>query len=267
MDDTTENTQVIKSVSIENLLSQRDAIIKRFTQILTLLTEAQQIAEAAHLQVPGFSIPGAGHWQTFNEKTLEDVQKKVDASAWSYLMKESGNMAFLDAKARSEWTDKLRTYDVPPLTFDNIEATFQDLHVNRQDMFNRGVLNIFKGLSWDYKTNSPWKFGKRLIVTYISSWNGNADKLDDLMRAFCVLDGKPEPEYRNSISKEVRELRYKTFQGVITTPYFTLRTHKNGNGHITFTRTDLVEKMNRILMIYFPFSIPDARTPKEKRDS
>ena len=43
-----------------------------------------------------------------------------------------------------------------------------------------------------------------------------------------------------------------------------LRTHKNGNGHITFTRLDLVEKLNHILAIYYPFSIPDARRPKER---
>ena len=254
--DTEDTTQLIKSVSIENLLSQRDAIIKRFSHILTLLTEAQQIAEVAHLQVPGFSIPSSGHWQSFNEKALEEVRKKVDASAWQYLMNESGNMAFMDAKAREEWQEKMRAYDVPPLTYDNIKATFQELHANRRDLFNRGVLNIFKGLSWDYKTNSPWKFGKRLIVTYVTSWNGNADKLDDLMRAFCVLDGKPEPEYRNSVSKEVRELRYKTFQGTIETPYFTLKTHKNGNGHLTFTRPDLVEKLNKILHVFYPYAIP-----------
>lgn len=258
-------TELIKSVSIENLLSQRDAIQERFSRILALLTEAKQIAEAAHLVVPGFFVSGSGHWSAFNETELEHLQKKIDASAWQYLMNESGNMAFMDAKAREEWTDKIRKYDVPPLTYDNIKATFCDLHAGRQEMFNRGVLNIFKGLSWDYKTNSPWKFGKRLIVRYISGWNGNADKVDDLMRAFCVLDGKPEPEYRNSVSEEMRALRYKTLQGIITTPYFTLRTHKCGTGHIAFTRPDLVEKLNFILAIYFPFSIPDARTPKERK--
>ena len=72
--DTEDTTQLIKSVSIENLLSQRDAIIKRFSHILTLLTEAQQIAEVAHLQVPGFSIPSSGHCQSFNEKALEEVR-------------------------------------------------------------------------------------------------------------------------------------------------------------------------------------------------
>jgi hypothetical protein len=28
-------------------------------------------------------------------------------------------------------------------------------------VFERAVINVFKGLSWDYKSNSPCKFGKK----------------------------------------------------------------------------------------------------------
>jgi len=32
-------------------------------------------------------------------------------------------------------------------------------------VFERGVINVFKELSWDFKTNSPCKFGAKIIVT------------------------------------------------------------------------------------------------------
>jgi len=34
--------------------------------------------------------------------------------------------------------------------------------------------------------------------------------------------------------------------------YFHLRWFKNGNGHLTFKRADLVEQMNRILAKHYP---------------
>lgn len=34
--------------------------------------------------------------------------------------------------------------------------------------------------------------------------------------------------------------------------YFHLRWFKNGNGHLTFSRPDLVEAMNRILAKHYP---------------
>ncbi|ELZ8657404.1 DUF4942 domain-containing protein [Salmonella enterica] len=46
----------------------------------------------------------------------------------------------------------------------NILSTFEQLHHNKQDVFERGIINVFKGLSWDYKTNNPCCFGKRIIV-------------------------------------------------------------------------------------------------------
>ncbi|SAG85554.1 Uncharacterised protein [Enterobacter hormaechei] len=42
--------------------------------------------------------------------------------------------------------------------------TFEQLHHNKQDVFERGIINVFKGLSWDYKTNNPCYFGKKIIV-------------------------------------------------------------------------------------------------------
>ena len=79
-------------------------------------------------------------------------------------MSESGLRTFMDAQARKEWGEKVYSHDVPPLTFENITATFTNLHGARGDMFERGVLGLFRSLSWNYKTNEPFKFGKRVIM-------------------------------------------------------------------------------------------------------
>ncbi len=73
-------------------------------------------------------------------------------------------------------------------------------------MFERGVINVFKGLSWDYKTNSPCKFGSKIIVNNlvrwdqwgISSyqWNAGRSPWLTLERMLHLLSGKPIPDNR-----------------------------------------------------------------------
>lgn len=51
--------------------------------------------------------------------------------------------------------------DIPAVSEANILSTFEQLHQSKGEVFERGAINVFKGLSWDFKSNSPCKFGKR----------------------------------------------------------------------------------------------------------
>lgn len=59
------------------------------------------------------------------------------------------------------------------------------------DVFECGIINVFKGLSWDYKTNSPCSFGKKIIINnlvtynrweFSMNWGWRRDQLADLER-------------------------------------------------------------------------------------
>jgi len=54
-------------------------------------------------------------------------------------------------------------------------STFEQLPLNKGEVFERGVRNVFKGVSWNVKTNSPCKFGAKIIVT------GLIDRLNDII--------------------------------------------------------------------------------------
>jgi hypothetical protein len=97
------------------------------------------------------------------EKALPSVTRNIDRSIWRDLMLKSGMMALMDAQAV---TSGIRTWrrDLPAISEANILSTFEQLHLNKMDVFERGIINVFKGLSWDYKTNSPCSFGKKIIV-------------------------------------------------------------------------------------------------------
>jgi Domain of unknown function (DUF4942) len=167
-----DDTQsVVQSVSIENMLRQRTGVLDRISRAIDLLEEARTIALAAGVGFPSVELSaGNRRWSyrasyVSNTADAKDIaQKDVDQGAWRHLMNESGLRTLMDATARAEWDEQLDKFKFPDLTAENIRATFQMLHATRGDMFDRGVIRCFKQLSWDYKTNNPFRFGKRIIL-------------------------------------------------------------------------------------------------------
>lgn len=272
----------VKSVSIENMVRMRQAVMDRFSQAITLLEEADSMAAAAHVGFPNLEIATHGRGRTGTAITSPDarasIRREIDRVAWAYLMDESGLRTFMDAEARKKWTQQLYdTGEIPELTAENVRATFQTMHAARREMFERGVIGCFRRLSWDYKTNNPFRFGKRVILTSVVSvrpWRCNrtgarglsvyaghdrANELDDLLRVFHVLDGKPEPDHRQGCYRMVSDAIEGREWGTVT-EYFSLAWFKNGNGHLTFKRLDLVEKLNAIIAKHFPGALAHERS-------
>jgi hypothetical protein len=271
---------MVRSVSIENLLNQRDAVRVRLGQAIALLQEASGIARGARLGVCDVEVALGGRKQDririvggYKEDAQQEIlavwMKAIDAGAWGYLMNESGLRSFMDAQARKKWDEAVHEHDVPELTQANIEATFETLHASRGDMFERGVLEVFRRLAWDYKTNTPFKFGKKIILNYLidsygkgpgKSYRSNTsttDELDDLDRVMHILDGKPEPDVRNGWAARMNASGLGNFAGA-KGAYFSLQWYRKGTGHVVFDRMDLVEKMNQILTKHYPNALADA---------
>ncbi|MCO5399742.1 DUF4942 domain-containing protein [Ralstonia soli] len=259
-----KSSDLVKSLSITNLANRRAAVAERIRTALDLLTEAEQLAKTAHLGFPRLVLDDSHALRGAQALTGEyasraDAQKAilhtVDAQGWDYLLSESGLRTFMDARAREQWHQQIREGEVPELTAANIEATFTELHGARGDMFERGVIQCFRRLSWNYRTNQPFRFGKRIIVTSLVSHgfpNHRAiNELDDLMRVFHVLDGKPEADHRHSVYYLVDGARQQG-QTEAENDYLRLQWFKNGNGHLTFKRPELIEKMNLILAKHYP---------------
>jgi len=260
---------LVKSVSLENLANQRTAVAERLRTALTLIDEAKTIAEAGNLGFPDLRQ----HMSYRTDHSITDgladnltrMLNIVDAGGWRFLMAESGLRTFMDAETRKRWDDDLEKSTIPELTPENIAATFRALYDHRGMMFEDGVVKCFKSLSWHYKTNLPQKFGKRFILTHLSYPFGvnhhSCDKLDDLVRIFHVLDGKPEPDHRQGmysiLGSGFRE--QSDWPKTLETEYIAIRIFKNGNGHITFKRSELVDHLNRMIGRRYPGALPEPR--------
>lgn len=258
--------ELVKSISIDNLLNQREAVIDRFRRAQALLAEAEQVAAAAGItaEYKTFHTLAVGEWHrcdvTEGEKGLALIIKRMDAWAWDKLLHESGIRTFMHADARKKWDDQIRKLDCPPLTREAIADTFQLLYASRGQMMEDGVVDVFRRLSWHYKTNLPQKFGKRLVITSLASpdgspshWGNATNSLDDLVRVFCLMDGKPEPDHRQGMHSQIYGAKRERF---LDHEYFTLRWFKNGNGHLTFKRADLVDQLNQIVAKRYPGALP-----------
>lgn len=265
----TQATDLVKSISVENMLRQRDAVMERIAEAKRLIDEADDIAEKAGLGVVSghiadrYSHSGARFGQV---DFVEQMRKRIDASGWQLLMNESGIRTLMDAEARKQWDTSVYDLKTPDLTLENVTSTFTVLRDGRAELFERGVIACFRGLSWDYKTNQPFKFGKRIVMRYLfqaqtgpymQSVNHHAaDKLDDLVRVFSVLDGKPEPDHRNGMHSHLWSAASKRpVERFLDLEYFEIKWFKNGNGHVTFKRLDLVEKINKIIAKAYPNAI------------
>jgi hypothetical protein len=263
---------LVKSVSIDNLLNQRAAVLDRLAAVRVALLEIDALAAAIEAEAPRRSFYWSASGALVNSRgdayklriTSDDgiaaATVEFDRMAWRHLMHASGLRSLMDATAREKWEKSLDGGDFPPLTRENIEATFARLYDARGDMFERGVIEVFRRLSWCYKTNLPHKFGKRIILTGITGTYGNrsCDYLDDLVRVLHVLDGKPEPDHRQGTYAVLSAagLTYQDRRGVAETEYYSIRTFKNFSGHVTFKRLDLIEQMNRIIARHYPGALP-----------
>lgn len=290
-------TELVPSVSVENLVNQRAAVIERCTEAVLLIREAAKIAAAGNLGMPRFNVSGSyggrdcqvadsflsprrdGSTYEQDAKTIAEVAKvvrlAVDSGGWQYLMHESGLRSLMDADARKKWDAAISEGDIPELTGQNVRSTFAMLHDSRGEMFERGVIACFRALSWVHKTNLPQKFGKRIVITYMRSavsggkWGSTGislgyanydrcNRLDDLSRVFSVLDGKPEPDHRQGWYERLTKCD-KTTDADAADDYMTVKSYRNGNCHITFLRSDLVDRMNKIIAKHYPGALPEPK--------
>lgn len=254
-------TDVVCSTSIERIVSGRKAALAQIEALIQNLDDISTLTRC----IGGKTALDWAMKQEFRygcwlmekpETAMKAITRNLDRGIWRDFMKKSGMLSFMDAQARDQWYNSLEKDDIPAVSEANILSTFEQLHHNKQEFFERGIINVFKGLSWDYKTNNPCYFGKRIIVNnlvkhdrwgYSLNRGWRRDQLADLERMLYLLDGKAIPDSRHDVSIRFMDfVRDNPHQQVFEDDLFTIRYFQKGSGHITFKHLDLVEKMNDI---------------------
>lgn len=274
--------EIIPSISIEALLRRRDAAVERALQAIELLRDGEAIAAEGGFGFVDITMAKhysntvqhrlCGHYADHDTDTV--LRREIDRGCWTMLMEQSGLRSVMNAETRQRWDAQLAGDDVPPLTWDNIKATFGELHARRGQMLEDGVIAVFKSLSWDYKTNHPSYLGRRLILKYVTSASYRigrfgpvnhrmTDQLDDLPRVISVLHGKPEADHRTGWYHLVSEATRGN--GIAENDTLQVRLYGNGNGHLLFKDEAAVDRLNRIIARRFPDALPASRESRRRR--
>ncbi|WP_342338949.1 DUF4942 domain-containing protein, partial [Citrobacter portucalensis] len=261
-------SEVIPSVSIDLIITQRNYALDVYQQGLDMIHQAHKLMKEVSKEKLYIFKEIARNGVDHDDSTYSAnrMKRALDAGIWQRLMNDTGMKTLMSHQQINEWDKQLDSKDMPEVTRDNVIASFTALHENKADMFEKGVVDLFKKLSWDYKTNCPCKLGEKIIVNYMvgSSYNVSwtptdegRNKLNDLEKMMCVLDGKNVPDHRIAAGEkfynftQVNQWSGEKYEH----EYFSVKYFKKGSGHIHFKRSDLVERLNEIISKAFPNAI------------
>ncbi|EBS3320931.1 DUF4942 domain-containing protein [Salmonella enterica] len=268
---TASTTEVIPSVAIDRIIAQRNEGIALFMQAIECLESSRKILREAsgHDFLYGFedAVTDAVRRADKPEENRKNISRFADRKIWHRLMTDTGMYTFMSSCQCDEWNKQLKSETCPEITLDNVLATFRHMNARKMQTFEQGLIDVYRNLSWDYKTNNPCRLGKRIIVSnllyrwsdgHVSLDHSGREKIDDLARPFYLLEGRNIPDFRHSTGT-----LYSDFLGaginvgeLFDGEYFTVRGFLKGTVHITFKSPDLVEKLNDIIARHYPGALP-----------
>jgi hypothetical protein len=267
-------SELIKSISIQALLIERDRAHKALEDLLTIYNSFQgsNFIEFDKVAFGSKRYRDIGMFRLsdrYPKGAINSAKDRLNAMLWKRLMDESGMKTFMSAPKVEEWDKLVREEDqhknLPPLTEESIKATFEALHCDKDKMFKHSVINVFNNLSWCHKSNQPQKFGKRIIIANIGSHFGNTaqDRINDLEKAMRVLNQQKVKDYRQGAGTIIHSTwMYKDRQATLEFDMFTAKLFKNSNCHITFKSPGLVELLNGLIATAYPNALPPIKYKK-----
>lgn len=254
-------TEIIPKASIIQLAGARDRALAAYAaaaeRIAAANTAAKTVATAPGLgrYIPIPTLELSTHRQSTSAETY---RKEVDRAFWLHVMDKSGLGALMGAKQKEAWRDTLDN-DPPAFEIDTVAATFDGLRASAGSIFRQSIVDVFERLPRAYRSHDGFKFGARIVQEYaVSRWSGKfswvhrsrgcpREALDDLDRAFHLLDGRPQAERISDTAAAAMSRGDTEHEGA----YFRLRWFRNGNLHIWLRREDLTREANRLLADHY----------------
>lgn len=258
-------------LSIETAVDLRSQVEAHIRAAAEQLRAAQKLTQKFGCDLAYACGPEAHRWAYTGSANLvrgkeEDIAlvcKYVDSEIWSYLFEHADLARVMSTDAINQFRADVHALNILPATQANIEATFAGLVANKGEMLADGVESVARRISWDHKTNSPWKFTPKFITKSAVRKSGCvldvresfSGALDDLHRFFCHLQNRPAP------SREARPgyaMRY-IFRPKFDFEFFSVKLFKTTfTAHVSFTKAglELLPQLNKILAKRYPHCLP-----------
>jgi hypothetical protein len=188
----------------------------------------------------------------------ENIDRILDAfrrKAWAMLFDRLGVKKVMSVAKRAEFEARLEKGELPEITADAIVGVILGMVDSLKDFATeaaREVFEILRPYRSEYKTNSAFRVGRRVILPHYVTpvWGGQGRfrvchyrdaKLIAVDGVFHVLAGKGVMGDRKG--PLVASIEAST-EGRGETEFFRWKGFKNGNLHLEFKRLDLVKELN-----------------------
>ncbi len=196
-------------------------------------------------------------YDAYPRNRYADTVTQLDQRLWRQAFDMTGFLLLMDDEAKRAFFDDLEK-NAPAFTEANIRNTFLSLAQEADAMFVRGLVNVFRRLSGVHRTNtnSPFKVNARAILGGMVSlrWRGGLEvgyrcggRLNDLDRVFKILAGETHQPRALEFAINAAFLAGNRFED----DFYEIRGFRNGNMHLRFKRSDLLDKANRLIGEYY----------------
>jgi len=241
---------------LDDYLSERDRIREQVAQGYETLKQADaDMSKSLRHGLDGRSMP----WNR-----LDQAMADIDRKFWRLAFDLTGFRQYMDAEAHKQFEQDLKKAAPPEFTRENIIATFGDLMQSADDMWRRGVVNLFRALDGHYQTNNAFKIGSKIIIeagTQPRFMGGQevrfgmqGDRINDLDRVLRTIDGE---EHESRALESAMNEQFKDYEDY-RDARIKARTHKNGNIHMWFRQQHHIDRINKIIAEHFGETLPDG---------
>lgn len=232
--------------SIFDLVEERAQIIKDFASIDRQLNIAKERCN----QINRYIYP-VQSFRAYNG--IEAITRDIDRRMWRHTIEMTGFNRYMDKVARNEFEQSLES-NPPEFTIANVRSTLIESYNMADTFMKRGIVQLFRSLGANYKTNNVFKIKNKIILrnwftVFCGSLSVNyhcEPEMNDLDRVIRTLDNKEfnEHEFSGAMRKVAHTMQYEN-------EYFKVKAFKNGNAHLWFKRDDLVDQINDIIQEYY----------------
>lgn len=261
------DTDIAVIKSMQEHADARNHAVELYKHAIKALDDVDEhLREFDHFGLCGESKP---------RNSLKETIEDIDRTFWRNTFTRTGLTRIMDEQAINEFNKSLE--DEPPaFSMDNITATFLEKAQNQDEMFARGVYNVFRQIhNWrgTYRTNTaqPFKIGHKVILEWWFElmWGGEGLQLrysrravvNDIDRVLHVLDEKPFTPHSLESAINTHFKNWTTGnRAPFENEYMQIKGFKNGNAHILFKDEDLLHKVNKQIAFYVDGNaLPDGR--------
>jgi hypothetical protein len=250
-------------------LIQRDTVeslCDAYNQTRADILEAHRLIQTAEARINAkidYAYPSGAQMKNRHiDAVLLDMKKSV----WRHIFRHTGLRGLMSLQNQRNLDKQLDTGEgLPDITVESVLGLVSKLSGDLPGLVEETIREVFDILrprgKWDggqYKTNSEYEVGAKVILTGAMSYHGervghgrSEDELRALQNVFQLLDGKGPVtdhcgELVNAINLAGREKdSWRPGAGSCETEYFRVKWCKNRNIHLEFKRLDLVKELNR----------------------